>query len=276
MPARILLYAALGLLLFTALRFALFLLSNGLAGSLEAIRRGTGNLWLALARGVSTAMAADLIVLPSCLALAWPERGGGEGVPVLLVHGLYHNRTAWLVFARRLRRAGFANLHTYGYNTFTRDFATAMEGMRAKLDELLGDDPDARVLLVGHSLGGLVCRCAAGDPRYRDRVAGLVTLGSPHGGSELAWLGGNRMARDLIPGRAIPRAVAQAPDPDCPRLAVYTLTDDYVFPLNHLRTGRNGWNECVCAPMGHVWMLYSRQVAGMAAGFLADARQGRG
>ncbi|WP_316898925.1 alpha/beta fold hydrolase [Pseudodesulfovibrio indicus] len=272
MSVRILVYVALGLFVFTALRFALFLLSNGRAGSLAAIRRGTGNLWLALARGLGTAMAADLIALPSCLALALPEPAAGKGVPVLLVHGLYHNRTAWLVFARRLRRAGFANVHTYGYNTFTKDFGTAMEGMRARLDELLGDDPDARVMLVGHSLGGLVCRCAAGDPRFRDRVAGLVTLGSPHGGSELAWLGGNRMARDLIPGRAISRAVAQAPDPDCPRLCVYTLTDDYVFPLDLLRTGRDGWTERVCAPMGHVWMLYSRQVAAMALGFLAQLK----
>ena len=185
-----------------------------------------------------------------------------------MVHGLYHNRTAWLVFARRLRRAGFENLHTFGYNSFTRDFDHALAGLKERIGELLADDPEGRVILVGHSLGGLLCRCAAGDPRFCDRVAALVTLGSPHGGSELAWLGGNRMARGLIPGRDIPEAVAGAPDPDCPRLAIYTMADDYVIPLDLLRIGRPGWEERVCAPMGHVWMLYSPEVAGMVIDFL--------
>ena len=42
-----------------------------------------------------------------------------------MVHGLYHNRTAWLIMKRRLRKAGYTNLHTYQYNSFTRDFEPA-------------------------------------------------------------------------------------------------------------------------------------------------------
>ena len=274
MPIRVLLYVLLGLTLFTLLRYGIFLLSNALAGRLKEIRDRTGGLTAAVARGLVTAVAADAVALPSTLALALPERLPGDGgMPVLMVHGLYHNRTAWLVFARRLGKAGFRNLHTYGYNSFTRDFDHALAGLKARLDELLGDDPTARVLLLGHSLGGLLCRCAAGDPRFRDRVAGLVTLGSPHGGSELAWLGGNRMARGLIPGRTIPLAVAETPDPDCPKLGIYTLSDDYVIPVDLLRTGRPGWEERVCDPMGHVWMLYSPQVARMVIDFLRPLRE---
>lgn len=260
-----------GFLLFTLLRYVAFLLSNGLAGQLSEIGRGVGNLPLAVCRSVALAIAGDALVVIGCLSLLWQEREEGDGTtPVLMVHGLYHNRTAWLFFARRLRRAGFTNLHTYGYNSFTRDFDHAMEGMTAKLDALLGDDPDARVILVGHSLGGLLCRCAAGDPRYRRRVSGLVTLGSPHKGSELAFVGANRMARGLIPGQGISQAVEAASDPDCQRLGIYTLIDDYVFPLDMLRTGRTGWEERVCSPMSHVWMLYSEEVAGMVVEFLGD------
>lgn len=273
MPVKVFCYVLLALALFVLLRYAVFLLSNALAGRLGFIREETGGLGPAVARGVVTAMAADAIALPSVLFLALPERAApASGTPVLMVHGLYHNRTAWLVFARRLRKAGFRNLHTYGYNSFTKDFDHALAGLKARLDALLADSPDGRVILIGHSLGGLLCRCAAGDPRFGGRIAALVTLGSPHGGSELAWLGSNRMARGLIPGRTIPEAVAQAPDPDCPKLAVYTLADDYVVPLDLLRTGRPGWRERVCAPMGHVWMLYSPEVAGMVVDFLRPLR----
>ena len=78
------------------------------------------------------------------------------------------------------------------------------------------------------------------------------------------------MARDLLPGGHIARAVERMPDPDCPRLGVYTLTDDYVFPLSMLRIGRPGWQEQVCPPMAHVWMLYSRKVAETVIGFLKE------
>jgi len=190
------------------------------------------------------------------------------GPPVLMVHGLFHNSSAWLLFGRRLKRAGFRNLHTYQYNSFTKDFAQAVQGLEQRLDKLPVNGPDSKVILVGHSLGGLICRYVAGNSRYRDKVRAIVTLGSPHKGSDLALFGGNRMARGLIPGKSTPASVESVPDPDCPRLGIYTLVDDFVFPLDMLQTGRPGWQEIVCSPMGHVWMVYSREVADMVIGFL--------
>jgi len=255
------------------LRYGAFVLSNGIAGQLSEIHEGVGQMDRAVGKGMLTAVAADCIVLPSSLLALLPERDGFvPGTPVLMVHGLYHNKSAWMMFRRRFKQAGFTNLHTYQYNSFTKDFDTALAGMEAKLDQMLAHNPDVKVVLVGHSLGGLVSRCVAGKPEYRDRVAALITLGSPHKGSDLAWLGGNRMARDLIPGRYISQTVEGTADPDCPRLGIYTLTDDYVFPLEMLQTGRSGWQERICSPMSHVWMLFSKEVAEMVIGFLRASK----
>jgi len=259
-----------------ALRYTAFFLSNRLAGELGEVRKGTGPLFLPVLRGLATAMLADATALFSSLLLLLPEDDSGTpGTPVVMVHGLYHNRTAWLIMKRRLKKAGYTNLHTCQYNSFTRDFEPAVHGLLRKLDILLADSPDTGVILMGHSLGGLVSRCAAGNPQYRNRIAALITLGSPHHGSDLARLGMNRMARDLIPGGHIARAVDRMPDPDCPRLGIRTLTDDYVFPLSMLRTGREGWQEKTCAPMAHVWMLYSREVANMVIDFLKENVESR-
>jgi len=220
-------------------------------------------------------IAEPIALFGSARLLFSKPEPNGEDTPILLVHGLYHNRTAWWLFERRLRHAGFTNVHTFQYNSFTRDFGTALCGMERKMEELLGDDLTNRVILIGHSLGGLVCRVTAGRYQYRDRVAGLITLGSPHKGSDLAYLGGNRMARDLMPRRYIPKRVKESPDPNCSRLGIYTLTDDYVFPLESLRTGREGWQERICSPMGHIWMLYSTEVTDMALGFLQELKMER-
>lgn len=257
------------LVVLSVLRYGAFILSNGIAGQLSEIREGVGQMDRAVGKGLLTSVAADCIVLPSSLLALLPDREEhASGTPILMVHGLYHNKSAWTVFRRRFKQAGFSNLHTYQYNSFTKDFDTALVGMEAKLDELFAQSADGKVILIGHSLGGLVSRCIAGKAAYRDRVAALITLGSPHKGSDLAWLGGNRMARSLIPGRYIAQTVEGTPDPNCPRLGIYTLTDDYVFPLDMLRTGRAGWQERICSPMSHVWMLFSEEVAEMAIEFL--------
>lgn len=257
------------IILWPLTRYAIFLISNYRSGHLRYIREQLGELFRPILRGVVTAMAAEAIAIPA-YPLAWLSRSDSQesGIPVLMVHGLFHNRSAWFLFKRRLRKAGFRNLHTYQYNSFTKDFSQAVDGLEKTLDNLLGARADSKVILVGHSQGGLVARCAADNPRFRDRVAAMVTLGSPHGGSDLAWFGTNKMSRDLIPGRFTSEAVAKCTDPDCPKLGIYTLVDDFVFPLPTLQTGRDGWQEKICSPMGHVWMVYSKEVADMAIEFL--------
>ncbi|WP_419786601.1 esterase/lipase family protein [Pseudodesulfovibrio sp.] len=259
------------LVVFPLLRCLFLLAANSRAGQLAELRRQAGGLLFPLCRCWLTAIAADLVVMP----LYWLGLLGGDhpesaGDPVVLVHGLYHNRTAWVVLERRLRRVGIGNISTYQYNSFTSTFDPAVAGLARHLDRLLGGRKETRVVLIGHSLGGLVCRAVAGDPRYRDRIAGLVTLGSPHGGSALGWFGPNRMARDLIPGRHISRCMDGVEDPDCPRLSLYSPVDDYVCPLFCLGTGRSGWLEESCPPIGHVWMIFSSGVASRIIDFMSS------
>ncbi|ADU61696.1 MAG: alpha/beta fold hydrolase [Pseudodesulfovibrio sp.] len=258
-------------------RYTAFLVSNSRAGLLAQAHDDRGGLARPLLAGLGTSVVSGIMAL-AAYPLAWlPRREREPGLlPVVLVHGLYHNRSAWVLFARWLARAGFTDLHTFQYNTFTGDFDTATDSLCQTLDRLLGPRPGARAILVGHSLGGLVCRAAAGDPRFAGRVAALITLGTPHHGSELARLGMGGMARGLIPGRTIaqhgiPATVAAVPDPDCPRLALISPVDDFVFPASCLRTGRPGWDERLVAPMSHVFMLYSREVTAQVTDFLKSA-----
>lgn len=251
------------------LRYVAFFISNRLAGSLAEVRTRQGALAGPVCRGMLTAMMAEVVAVAT-YPLGWFMSFGrhGKGRPIVLVHGLFHNASAWIIVLRRLERAGFVNLHTYQYNSLTRNFDTAVAGLSRKLDTILETSPDGRAVLMGHSLGGLVCRKVAGSASYRERVAGLIALGSPHGGSDLARFGTNTMSRSLIPGREVPEAMARTTDADCPKLAIYTLVDDFVFPLNTLLPGKPGWTEKTCSPMGHVWMLYSREITGLVIKFL--------
>ncbi|MBC7174035.1 MAG: alpha/beta fold hydrolase [Polyangiaceae bacterium] len=112
--------------------------------------------------------------------------------PVVLVHGFGQNRYAW-----HLPERSFANyLAEQGFDVFNVDLrghgrSAELGGRRGHgVDEYIrGDVPaviDAveqltgfkRTFLMGHSLGGICVAAAAA--RAPDRVAGVVTIGSPH------------------------------------------------------------------------------------------------
>lgn len=255
------------------LRYLGFYLVNQRTGELGEIRERLGaDFWPSLVWAYCTGVFSDVLVLLTApFAPLFKNNAPGEGVPVVFVHGLYHNTAAWIFFRIFLARAGHKNVYFYGYNSFTKPFAPAVDGLVEFLDRVLAENPGQRAVLIGHSLGGLVSRRAAADPRFQGQIAALVTLGSPHHGSELAALGVGPMARSLFPGREIEQTLEQTPDITVPRLAVYTLLDDYVFPFKGLRIGREGWQEQVCAPMSHVHMLYSQDVSWRVASFLEDA-----
>jgi len=111
---------------------------------------------------------------------------------VLLVHGFGQNRHTFHLpsrsFANHLAREGFDvfNLDLRGHGR-----SRALSGARAKnvgdyaqedlpeaLAEIARNSSNRKVFLIGHSLGGLVSYAAA--PLLKDRIAGIVTLGSPY------------------------------------------------------------------------------------------------
>ena len=119
--------------------------------------------------------------------------------PVILVHGVLVNDGVWFGFRRRLARLGIVPVYTInlsppyaGIDHFALQLAARIEAVCAAT----GAD---RVALVCHSMGGLVARAyirAAGAARLEC----VVTLGTPHHGSVLAWMWVGRALAQMRPG----------------------------------------------------------------------------
>jgi pimeloyl-ACP methyl ester carboxylesterase len=248
-----------------------------------------GPLPLALLRALANAvwsfwLTALLLPLgwftPSGLDRAAHGGGGRDGPPPLvLIHGLYHNPAAWTLLRRRLRAAGFTRLRAYGYSSFGLSFAAIAADLGRALREAAREDPEGRVLLAGHSLGGLLARAACADADLAAagvRVAGVVTLGAPHRGSTLAgMLGMGRLARSLRPGGAALRQIRALPCCAAPGLNLFSPTDGMVLPLSgsllDARETAAGWTQECLGPVSHVGLLYDRAAARRMAEFLLEA-----
>lgn len=281
------LYLALAALLFVPLLTGLLALAENLrAGELARQRELCAcPLPCALCRAfVNSVWSLWLTAL--LLPLGWraanrrerPRRAADAPPPVILVHGLYHNPAAWTVFRRRLAAAGFTDVRAYAYSSFGPGFADIAAGLADLVLEAAEDSPAKRVLLVGHSLGGLLIRAACADARLKAagvRVAGVVTLGTPHGGSRLAGLlGVGRLARGLTPDGEALRLVRGLPACAAPGLSLFSPTDGMVLPLSgsllDARELAAGWRqECLC-PVSHVGLLYDGEAARRAVAFFRE------
>ncbi|PHV05064.1 lipase [Janthinobacterium sp. BJB412] len=149
------------------------------------------------------------MLLPSPLWLAPAPPGGAPAAPpVLLLHGYACNGGYWRRLGRRLRRAGISH---YALDLAPPGAAIDefVPQVRAAVAMLCARTGAPQVVLLGHSMGGLVARSylrADGAAR----VARLITLGSPHHGTALARLGPGANAAQMRHGGAWLAALAQA------------------------------------------------------------------
>lgn len=159
-----------------------------------------------------------------------PAPGDDGDVPVLLVHGVVDNRSIFALLGRALRRRGFRHVLTMNYSLFTNDVRAAAAALADHVERLCAATGHDRVRLVGHSLGGLVARYYAQRLGGDARVDVLVTLGSPHGGTQLARLLPVRLARQLRPDSGLLRELAGPADCATRFTAVWSPVDEVVVP----------------------------------------------
>lgn len=183
-------------------------------------------------------------------------RPGGARPPLLLIHGYGCSRGAWWWLRRRLEAAGWtvATINLEPVYTSIDNYA---EPLSRRIDEVLAQTGAARLILVGHSMGGLVAR--AFMRRYgAARIARVVTLGTPYGGSRLALLGIGCNGRQMEAGSAWLQALAQeAPAVDT--IAIVSPRDNYVMPQTNLELP--GARMRRVDGIGHLAMLFSPRVA---------------
>lgn len=105
-------------------------------------------------------------------------------VPVMLVHGYICNRRVWDKMAVALQQAGHPVLAITLEPLFTSidDYTAHIQQAVKQLKQATGA---AQVALVGHSMGGLAIRAWMRKHGSAD-VAKVITLGTPHQGTQLA------------------------------------------------------------------------------------------
>lgn len=118
-----------------------------------------------------------------------------RGLPVLLVHGYGCNSGYWDAMSRALLRADILH-HAVSLEPVTAGIDDYVPQLRQAVERLCSETASPSVILVCHSMGGLVARAymrAYGDAR----VGRVITLGTPHRGTALAHFGVGLNSRQM-------------------------------------------------------------------------------
>ena len=176
-----------------------------------------------------------------------------------MLHGYAMNRANFLPLAFRLSRAGLGPVLGFEYWTLGRTAAAARQ-LGWFIDEVRAATGAAQVDVIGHSMGGIVGRyhvsLAGGD----GIVKNLITIGSPHTGTEISRVGIGHPTRELVLGSPLVTRLAAAPPPVHTRVTAIWSRGDALVPGARQR-GWPGAEVLLFDDLGHVALLGSRRVA---------------
>lgn len=230
---------------------------------------------------------ASGVVAGALYPLGWLDRGPGGRVrataasgatdtPVLLVHGFLANKSNWWFVERELRTAGFGEIHAMNYSPRAADVDRLAEICVLRAHEVMAATGADRIHLVGHSLGGMVIRKAVQTLGLVE-AASVVTVATPHGGVDLARLGGltghrNTIGVQLRPGSPYLREMwAEAhPMPDTRFIAYYSNLDLLVPGRRAMMLEPElAATNLLMKDQGHLSIVLSRRLARSVASQLA-------
>ena len=206
---------------------------------------------------VHAARPVGLVGLPLIL----PQTAGPR--PVILVHGLFMSRMNFVWLAQKLRLAGLGPIAGFEYWTLFSVRQSARE-LGDFVEEVCQRSGATHVDLVGHSMGGIVCRTYTQlDPRAAGRVAHVATIGSPHRGGALdrSPLGGlGQGVRDLGVGSDLLGELAATPIPAGVRAVNIWSWGDALVPGRRFAEWP-GAEDIEYDDLGHTALLFSPRVA---------------
>lgn len=251
-------------------------------------RRSTypGAIKEALWTGVQVAMYPIGLVSEAIEADATPALGGrftpqlplryldpeAATTPIVLVHGYFHNRSAFVVMRRALRRYGFLSVDTFNYSIIGHDVLELAARLAAHVDDVLATTGAHRVHVVGHSLGGIVARYYIQELGGEEKVHTCITLGSPHNGTHAAFAGRGRAAREIRPGSELLRLLDEgARASDVRYVSYYSNLDALVIPASSakLTHPKLRARNVLVKDHGHMSLLISRPLIRSIAETLA-------
>lgn len=199
-------------------------------------------------------LGTSVPAFPSLWTAPAPEKR-----PILFVHGIFHNRSAFIYLKHQLARRGWHRFREVDLFTSIHSVPRLAGKVKREVENLRARYQVKTVDIVAHSMGGVVARYYIQKLGGDGKVANLITLGTPHQGT--AWSRFSVLAhiRELAPASKLLQELNEMPAPLKTR--VVTIAGKWDLMMMPKRcTEWKGTRHIELKRVGHAGLLYSRRV----------------
>lgn len=141
--------------------------------------------------------------------LAGKEWRKSKPLPVLLIHGYLCNAGVWVSTRRKLE-----HLHISNHAITLEPAIGSIRRYASQIDEAVNDLMEKtgapQINVICHSMGGVAVRYYATEHGH-DKIAQVLTLGSPHYGTALSLLGIGKNVKQMMWGGFFMRSLREHP-----------------------------------------------------------------
>jgi triacylglycerol esterase/lipase EstA (alpha/beta hydrolase family) len=178
----------------------------------------------------------------------------------------------WARLARFLREQHVRGVYSLSYGPPLASIELFAEQLARKIDEVLAATGARRVIVIAHSMGGLVTRAYL--RRFGSaKLARVVSIGAPHHGSMHAWFFPGVALAQMRPGNAwLASLNAEALDPSLRFLSLWSWHDSMVAPQTSSELP--GSVDATLVGVGHNALLTDPHVFARVLAEIAAARAG--
>ncbi|MGH8800796.1 MAG: lipase family alpha/beta hydrolase, partial [Casimicrobiaceae bacterium] len=189
----------------------------------------------------------------------------------LLLHGVLCNAGIWHRLVRHLASRGIDGVYALSYGPPLASIEVFVEQVAAKIDAVAAMTGAHGVMIIAHSMGGLVARAYL-RKHGAARIVRVLTIGTPHHGSVEASFGMGTSLAQLRPGNPWLEALNRGPLPSVPLVSLWSWHDSMVVPQTSARL--EGSVDVPLKGIGHNALLGDATVFALIEVEIAAARGG--
>lgn len=225
------------------------------------------NLWacllpVPLARAIhwTHAMTFECLALLGVVILRFiPERKKifGKGKPILLVHGYINHGSVWSFQKKWLIKRGLGPIYTINLRNPFHSIQDHAEKVKIKAQAITEETGRKDLILIGHSMGGLVSAWYATSLASPGSATDVITIASPFAGTPMARIAFGPNAREMERGSKLLQQlqIAMANNRHIRFHHIATQSDQLVIPGDSAVLKEN--NHFILEDLGHASLLFS-------------------
>ncbi len=185
-----------------------------------------------------------------------------KGRPILLVHGYLHNASGWTRMLKRLSKIeGIGPIYTINLGHPFLPLSEYAKRVDAKAKEIQRASGRDDLVLIGHSMGGVVSSLYATKLASEGSVTDVFTLGSPLSGSRLArMLGVGPSGREMRPDAPLLAEIRNSMNTN-QKIRFYHAGSDADLLVSADSALSGCGKQLRVTDLGHLGMLTSKKIA---------------